>query len=233
MALYAIGDLHLSTAVDKPMDVFGEAWSNHASRLADEWSKNVHEDDVVLIPGDISWGMTLEEAKPDLEWIAALPGKKIMIRGNHDYWWNGIGKVRNILPDGMYALQNDSLPLSDCVITGTRGWVLPSHPNFNEEDERILKREAHRLRLSLENAAQHGLPIICMIHYPPIGPGEDTTIFTNILEEFPVKLCIYGHLHGFAHRFARNDVHNGITYQLVSGDFLAFRPFRLERSWYK
>ncbi|GMA60713.1 metallophosphoesterase [Alicyclobacillus fastidiosus] len=166
MALYAIGDLHLANTVDKPMDVFGEAWKDHADKIREHWTSIVSPQDTVLIPGDISWAMTLDEVVPDIQWIHSLPGAKVMIRGNHDYWWTGIGKVRSLLPQQMYAIQNDSLSVGDVTVAGTRGWVLPSHPSFQDEDEHILQREVHRLKLSLDHAAKSGQPIICMLHYP-------------------------------------------------------------------
>jgi uncharacterized protein len=232
MALYALGDLHLGTAVDKPMNVFGEQWTDHPRRIAEKWTLKVTDEDTVLIPGDISWAMTLDEAKPDLTWIGQLPGQKILIRGNHDYWWSGIGKVRGILPAGTFALQNDSILIDGISIAGTRGWLLPSHPNFTEDDQHILDREVHRLRLSLESAAQSGENgsgrIVCMLHYPPLAPDGDETVFTKVLEEFDVELCLYGHLHGAAHRFAVNEEIRGVRYQLVSCDYLEFDPMRIE-----
>ncbi|MFB5191229.1 metallophosphoesterase [Alicyclobacillus fastidiosus] len=227
MALYAIGDLHLANSVDKPMDVFGEAWADHADKIRERWTSIVSPEDTVLIPGDISWAMTLDEAVSDIQWIDSLPGAKVMIRGNHDYWWSGIGKVRSILPQQMYAIQNDSLPIEHVTVAGTRGWVLPSHPSFHEEDEHILQREVHRLRLSLDHAAKSGQPIVCMLHYPPLGVDGEETVFTRVLEEYRVELCVYGHLHGGSHRYAFNDTRNGTRYQLVSADYVDFIPVSL------
>ncbi|GEO25712.1 ser/threonine protein phosphatase [Alicyclobacillus acidoterrestris] len=227
MALYAIGDLHLATTVNKPMDVFGDTWTNHTEQIQQHWTATISPSDTVLIPGDISWAMTLDEAAPDLQWVSELPGKKVMIRGNHDYWWSGIGKVRGILLKDMYAIQNDSLPLDGLTIAGTRGWVLPNHPNFSEEDEHILQREIHRLKLSLDHAVKHNHPIVCMLHYPPTGGDGEETVFTQVLESYGVQLCVYGHLHGASHRFAFNGTRNGTRYQLVSADYLQFKPFAL------
>ncbi|EPZ48881.1 metallophosphoesterase [Alicyclobacillus acidoterrestris] len=225
MALYAIGDLHLATTVNKPMDVFGDTWTNHTEQIRQHWTATISPSDTVLIPGDISWAMTLDEAAPDLQWVSELPGKKVMIRGNHDYWWSGIGKVRGILLEDMYAIQNDSLQLDSLTVAGTRGWVLPNHPSFSEEDEHILQREVHRLKLSLDHAAKHNHPIVCMLHYPPTGSDGEETVFTQVLESYGVQLCVYGHLHGASHRFAFNGTRNGTRYQLVSADYLQFKPF--------
>lgn len=227
MTIFAIGDLHLSHAVPKPMDVFGDTWTNHTQHIESNWNAQVLDTDTVLIPGDISWAMTLQEALPDLKWIGSLPGNKVMIRGNHDYWWNGIGKVRGIMPPRTYAIQNDSVVSSTYSICGTRGWLLPSHPNFSNEDEHMVNREVHRLRLSLEHAAKKGLPIICMIHYPPIAPHGCSTPFTDVIEAYPVTYCIYGHLHGSAHRFATNVTRGTVRYQLVSADYVHFSPVPL------
>lgn len=228
MTIFAIGDLHLSHAVDKPMDIFGDTWRNHTEQIQSNWTNVISNSDTVLIPGDISWAMTLDEALPDLEWIATLPGRKIMIRGNHDYWWNGIHKIRKILPHGIDVIQNDSIVAEGYSVCGTRGWVLPNHPNFNLDDERMISREVHRLRLSLEDTTRSGLPIICMIHYPPISPDGLQTPFSELIETFPVQYCIYGHLHGSAHRFAMNTTHNDVIYRLVSADYIRFSPVPLE-----
>ncbi|MCL6442816.1 MAG: metallophosphoesterase [Alicyclobacillus sp.] len=228
MALYALGDLHLGQAVDKPMDVFGPSWENHADRIHSAWCSLVSPDDTVLIPGDISWAMTLEEAQHDLHWIAELPGKKVMIRGNHDYWWHGISKVRRVLPSGMIAIQNDAFDIGDAVVCGTRGWVLPTHPKFEPNDDTIFRREVQRLRLSLQQARPYGKPIVVMMHYPPCGQTGASTAFTDVLTEFGVTVCLYGHLHGTAHRFAFEGEKGGVRYRLVSADYVQFSPVRIE-----
>ncbi|MCL6453284.1 MAG: metallophosphoesterase [Alicyclobacillus sp.] len=222
--LYALGDLHLASASAKPMDVFGDKWRDHAARIRDHWQQIVRDEDVVLVPGDISWAMTLPEAALDLAYLGNLPGQKVLIRGNHDYWWNGIGKVRKALPSGLYALQNDALRLADITLCGTRGWLLPTHPQFTEEDWRLYEREAHRLRMSLEAATRLGGPLVCMIHYPPLGPDGGSTLFTDLLETYRVSVCVYGHLHGHAHVHRCPPERSGVRYQLVSADFVDFRP---------
>ncbi|MCL6518115.1 metallophosphoesterase [Alicyclobacillus sp.] len=227
MALFAIADLHLAQAVDKPMDVFGPEWDGHPEKIREAWCQMVSDTDIVLLPGDISWAMTMDEALPDLRWIGALPGIKVMIRGNHDYWWSGIGKVRRVLGPNHYAIQNDALALGDWAICGTRGWLLPSHPKFTETDETIYRREANRLKLSLDAAKQLGRPIVAMLHYPPCGELGETTVFTELLVEYGVQLCVYGHLHGPAHRFAVEGLADGVEYRLVSADYVGFKPVPL------
>lgn len=224
MKLFAIGDLHLSHASDKPMDVFGPAWDDHASRIAEAWHACVSEEDAVLIPGDISWALQLEDARPDLDFIAALPGKKVIMRGNHDYWWNSLSKVKNILPGGMYALQNDAIELGDAVITGSRGWMCPGSAGFDPEtDKKIYDREAIRLGMSLERAAS-GKRIISMLHYPPFNEKRNSSAFTDLFEKHGVERVVYGHLHGKSCRNAFEGVREGIEYTLCSADHIGFVP---------
>ncbi|MCL6592976.1 MAG: metallophosphoesterase [Alicyclobacillus sp.] len=228
MALFALADLHLSNAVDKPMDVFGPEWEGHVEKIERAWRTRVKDEDIVLLPGDLSWAMTLEEALPDLRWIASLPGEKVMIRGNHDYWWSGIGKVRQHAGPRMHALQNDALALGGYALCGSRGWLLPTHPKFTEADAVIYAREIHRLRLSLTAAQQLGLPKIALMHYPPCSYLGEVTEFTKLLADFGVRLCVYGHLHGPAHRYAVEGVVDGVEYRLVSADYTHFQPVRLD-----
>lgn len=227
MAIYALGDLHLSHAVDKPMGIFGMDWEGHAEKIRQQWREVVQDTDLVLIPGDISWAMTLDEALPDLDFIGELPGDKVMIRGNHDYWWNGIGKLRAVLPSQCFAIQNDAQEIGDFVVCGSRGWMSPSHPKFTDEDETIYHREIGRLKMSLQAAAKVHKEILAMLHYPPCGPDGEDSPFTKLLEEFGVTTCVYGHLHGAAHRFAFEGAKNGVQYNLVSADYLRFAPFKL------
>jgi predicted phosphohydrolase len=226
--LFALGDLHLSHSVQKPMDIFGSVWENHAAQISQNWISTVTDEDTVLLPGDLSWAMTLNEAIADLHWLDRLPGKQIMIRGNHDYWWSGIGRVRSQLSDKQIAIQNDAVVAQDYAVCGSRGWLLPSHPKFQDSDEAIFRRETERLRLSLEVARQFDRPIIVMLHYPPCSDAQPDTAFTQLLEAYSVRLCIYGHLHGPAHRFAFEGSKNGVVYRLVSADYLGFKPLPLE-----
>lgn len=206
------------------MDVFGAHWEHHAERIATAWRDTIEATDTILIPGDISWAMNLPEASADLDYIAALPGRKILIRGNHDYWWHAIGKVRSRLHPSVMALQNDAVTVDGVSVCGTRGWLVPGHPKFTDDDEKIYRREVERLRLSLRAGAASGLPLVVMLHYPPAGSASEDTLFTQLLEEYSVTLCVYGHLHGASHRFRIEGEHNGVRYQLVSADFIAFQP---------
>ncbi len=231
MSLYAIGDLHLPGGEDKPMSVFGPQWENHVSRIAESWREMVREEDTVLIPGDISWAMKMTEALEDLKGIAALPGRKVMIRGNHDYWWSSISRLRSALPPGFTALQHDAADLGDWVVCGTRGWTIPTgEAPLNPEDEKIYLRENVRLELALDSAERmaKGRPLIVMIHYPPLYETERSSGFTRLMEEHGVSLCVYGHLHGAGIRAGFNGVENGILYRLTSCDSLGFRPLKLE-----
>ncbi len=225
MAIYAIGDLHFPGGQEKPMDVFGSHWDDHVSRIISQWKKTVSPNDLVLIPGDISWAMHFEQAKEDLLLIAQLPGEKILLRGNHDYWWNSIGKIRAWLPEGMHALQNDSIVWNGIRICGTRGWVFPT-PQYtlSETDLKIYNRELIRLELSLQQAQDDQLPILAMLHYPPLLKDTACTAFSDLLEQYQVAACCYGHLHdtGIANGF--QGIRNGISYHLVSCDSIAFTP---------
>lgn len=225
MRLFAIGDLHLPGGQEKPMDVFGDHWEDHFSRIAQDWRSRVAEDDVVLIPGDTSWAMQLGEAIPDLNAIGDLPGQKLLIKGNHDYWWTGIGQVRRSLPPGMQAIQHDAVDVGDAVICGTRGWAYPTEEApLAPEDERIFNREIIRLRLALEAAVKLAgeRPIVVMLHYPPLYIADRDTPFAEVLEKYPVHTVVYGHLHGAGVRAGFNGVHHGVRYMLTSCDSLGF-----------
>lgn len=230
MKLFAIGDLHLPGGGEKPMDVFGAKWENHFARIAEDWRCRVEPGDIVLIPGDISWAMHLQDAVEDLEHIGALPGRKIIIRGNHDYWWSGITKVRQVLPKGMYALQNDALLLDGYVFCGTRGWTLPSASVAVAEEERIFRREVMRLEMTLDDAKRKGgdVPIVALIHYPPMDEKQRDSEFTKLFEAYGVERVVYGHLHDAGLRFGFTGLRNGIYYDQVSCDGLNFALKLLE-----
>ena len=208
------------------MDVFGEHWKDHFQRIQADWMARVCPDDVVLLPGDISWAMRLEEAKDDLDSIGALPGTKLLLRGNHDYWWNSISRVRRALGEGMYALQNDSLLTGGHLFAGSRGWTLPGG-EFSEEDSRIYNRERLRLEMSLQHARRRDaqMPITAMMHYPPLTDEEPG--FSDLLEKYGVSDCVYGHLHGAAIYGAVRGQRGSVRYHQVSCDGLGFRLYAL------
>lgn len=225
MRLFAIGDLHLPGGDEKPMDVFGDHWEDHFAKIAQDWQQRVTEEDVVLIPGDTSWAMQLASAVPDLQAIDALPGRKILIKGNHDYWWGGIGQVRRALPEGMQAIQHDVVDLGDAVVCGTRGWAYPTEETpLSQEDERIFNREMIRLELALQSAVKIAgeRPIVVMLHYPPLYNLDKDTPFTRVLEKYPVHTVVYGHLHGAGIRAGFTGEWQGIRYLLASCDSLGF-----------
>ena len=221
MKIYAISDLHISTNTNKPMDVFGGNWVGYLDKIKCDWQEKVTDDDLVLIGGDISWAMNLDDAKKDVESLKDLKGIKVMIKGNHDYWWSGIGKVRDMLPQGFYALQNDSIRFDGVVICGSRCWSVPGSPDFNEQDRKIYLRETERLKLSLSSAKkimQDGDKLVALVHYPPFNVKREDSEFTKIFEEFGVDTVIYGHLHGKSVRADKIVVKNGIKYYLTSCD---------------
>lgn len=231
MKIFAISDFHLSfnENINKPMHVFGAGWDDHANRLRRAWLERVSEDDVVIIPGDISWGLRLEEAMDDIEWIHNLPGTKIISKGNHDLWWARIHYL-NTLYDDVIFLQNDSYYVEELntVICATRGWPYPGSSEYSEHDEKMYRREILRLRMGLESArakAPKDARIIVALHYPPSDTAGMETEFTKTLEEFGVSVCVYGHLHG-VNAFAtgiKGD-HRGVKYMLVSIDYLSAVP---------
>lgn len=225
MRIYSISDLHLSGMSDKPMDVFGSGWENHFEKIKADWTKKVTDDDVVLICGDISWGTDLEEGLFDLKRLACLKGKKIFIRGNHDYWWNGITKLRDRAPDGtFYFLQNDCVRLDGAVICGSRGWACPGSADYTERDERLYLREAERFKLcfkEVEKVRREGDKLLVMIHYPPFSAKSPETLFTKMFEEAGADKVIFGHIHGETY-FPYRTVKNGIEYVLTSCDKVGF-----------
>ncbi len=225
MRIYAIGDLHLPGGQEKPMEVFGAHWENHFEKIRADWESRVEENDVVLLPGDTSWAMSMEDAKDDIARIMALPGRKMLLRGNHDYWWSSLTRVRMLLPEGNRAIQNDAFDLGDFVVCGSRGWLLVSENAGESQDKKVFEREKIRLELSLQDAEKkaQGKPIVCMMHYPPFLSGEGDTDFTRLLEKYRVKLCVYGHLHSDGVKMGFNGERNGIQYRLVSCDALDFR----------
>ena len=206
------------------MDVFGGNWVNYLEKIFEDWSNKVKDDDLVLIGGDISWAMNVEDAVEDLNLLAKLKGKKIMIKGNHDYWWSGINKVRDILPEDFYALQNDCVKFKDVIICGSRLWSVPGSTDFKEQDRKIYLREAERLKLSLKAAKrlqENGEKIISLVHFPPFNIKKEDTIYTSLFEEYGVSAVIYGHLHGKVVKAEKEVIKNNVTYYLTSCDLVA------------
>ncbi len=233
MSIYAIADLHLSFNHPKPMDVFGDNWENHAEKIKDNWIKFVKQEDTVLIPGDFSWETYLEDTYQDFEFLNSLPGKKILLKGNHDYWWTTVTNIRNYLKENNFntieILYNNSYEIEDYLIAGTRGWDYTK-----KEDLKIINREINRLEISLKNAKikDPNKPIIACMHYPPISKNYINNEFEQkivyLLKEYNVKKCLYGHLHSTAHAQAINGEKEGITFQLVSADYLDFKLFKVD-----
>jgi len=211
-------------ALDKPMDIFGPQWHDHTTKIYRRWVDTVTPEDVVLVPGDISWAMTLEDASYDLEFLGLLPGKIIMIQGNHDYWWHSISRVRKALPPNVHAIQNDGILMGDTYFAGTRGWVCPGSAGFTQHDQKIYLRELKRLELSLQTVDRRAKKIIVMMHFMPVNDLHDRNDFINLLEKYGVEHCVYGHLHQGAFQQKLPDEKWGIRFSLVSADFLDFQP---------
>ncbi len=225
MKVFAISDLHLSGLADKPMDIFGSNWEGHFDKICADWRGKVSDDDVVLLCGDTSWGTTLEEGVYDLERLKGLKGKKVFIRGNHDYWWNGISKLRASSPDdSFYFLQNDCVRFGDIIICGSRGWSCPGSSDYGAQDEKLYLREAERFKLcfsQVNKIKREGDTLLAMIHYPPMGVKLAPTLFTDLFEENGVNKVVFGHIHGETY-FPFRTVKNGIEYILTSCDKVGF-----------
>ncbi len=230
MKVFSISDLHLSGLSDKPMDVFGAGWEGHFEKIKADWQSRVTDDDIVLICGDISWGTTLDEGLYDIRSLKELKGKKVFIKGNHDYWWNGITKIRRSAPDDtFYFLQNDCVKLGDLIICGSRGWTCPGSNDFTENDMRLYRREAERFKLcfsAVEKVRGEGDTLIALIHYPPFSLKNPDTEFTKLFEENGVQKVVFGHIHGETY-FPFRTEKNGIEYVLTSCDKVNFTLQRI------
>lgn len=224
MSIWAIGDLHLSGFAPKPMDVFGPHWLHHWDKIQEFWHRHIGKADTVLLAGDHSWAMRLAEAIIDLEQIATLPGKKILIRGNHDYWWDTVSKVNKAAPPGILAIQANFTAVGNWAICGTRGWLCPGTQPLSAQDTKIHLRELGRLELALSQAKSNGFTeLIALLHYPPVNELHQSSGFTDLLAQYQVKHCIYGHLHDISAQNAYEGLHDGISYHLVACDHLDFR----------
>lgn len=227
MKVFAISDFHLSINNPKPMDIFGEVWNNYLDTISSFWNTNVTNDDVMLIAGDISWAMTLDAVLPDLDYLASFPGKKVLLKGNHDYWWHSVSALRGVLPYGMYAVQNDCVRIGDRLICGSRGWTTPESKSFTDADKKIYDREVIRLKLSLEEMKKQrsaGDRVIAMMHFPPFNSRFEETPFTRLMTEYEVDAVVYGHLHGKKARTTPRLTLGGVDYLLTSCDQIENTP---------
>ncbi|MDR0570055.1 MAG: metallophosphoesterase [Clostridiales Family XIII bacterium] len=225
MSIFAIGDTHLSLSGEKPMDVFGGEWENHAERLKKNWEESIGPDDVVIVAGDVSWALKQEEAIDDLMWLAALPGKKVLVKGNHDLWWASVSRL-NALDPSLFFIQNNFYDAGGVAICGSRGWLCPGDSEFTEHDEKIYKRELLRLEASLGAAEKAGFKEkIVAMHYPPANDRKEVSGFCSLIRDYGAGTVVYGHLHGQEsfRKGVQGDFY-GARYALVSLDFLGCRP---------
>ena len=231
MKVFAISDLHLSGKADKPMNVFGPGWDGHFEKIKADWVSKVGDEDVVLLGGDTSWGMYLDEGMFDVAALAPLPGRKVLIRGNHDFWWNGITRVRASAPDESFTfLQNDCVKIGKFIIAGSRGWTCPGSTDFTEHDMSLYLREGERFKLcfnEVRKVREEGDILIALIHYPPFNVKLEDTLFTRLFEENRVDKVVFGHLHGASYFPIRSEK-NGITYHLTSCDKTRFSLTQIE-----
>ena len=227
MSLYAIGDLHLSLGGDKPMDVFGERWENHVEKLKDGFAE-IGPEDVTVLCGDLSWAMSIDRAREDFLFIHSLPGKKIVLKGNHDYWWSTASKAYSFFAengiDSIEILNNNCIFYGDTAICGTRGWFYEQERG-QEHDKKIMARELLRLETSLKAAGEREK--LVFLHYPPKYGSYECGGILSLLERYGARRCCYGHLHGRCHRSAFQGVLRGTEYSLVSEDYLLFRPKKI------
>lgn len=226
MAIYTIGDLHLSLGCEKPMDIF-PGWQGYMEKLERNWITLVRPEDTVVLAGDTSWAMKLEDTTSDFAFLQRLPGQKLLLKGNHDYWWTTVKKMERFLQekgfDSLHILHNNSVPVEGLAVCGTRSWMFDvGEPH----DEKVMNRELGRLRASLE-AAPEGAERVAFLHYPPVYPNANAQQVVDLLQEYGVKRCFYGHLHGNAIRFAVQGAVDGIEYRLISADALAFCPYKI------
>lgn len=235
MSIYTIGDLHLSFKDNKPMDIFGDNWENHEEKIKNDWIKKVKEEDLVVLPGDFSWAMYLNNTDEDFKYINQLQGKKLLLKGNHDYWWTTLKSMRNFVKENEFEnidfIYNNSYEFENNIIVGTRGWSLTD----DSEDKKMIKREVIRLELSIQdgiNKFGKDKPIIAFTHYPPISKTNleknETNEFIRILQQYNIKQCYYGHLHGKSIEEAIEGEYFGIEFRLVSADGLNFKLFKIK-----
>ena len=224
MSLFVIGDTHLSLSVDKPMDIF-KGWTDYVERLESNWNKIVSPEDSVVIPGDISWAMGFNDALKDFSFLNSLNGTKYILKGNHDYWWNTMSKMNKFLSengfDSIRIIHNNAYLVEGFAIGGSRGWF---YDDSSPADQKVISREAGRLRASLKEAEKLGGELIAFLHYPPISATQECEEILSVLKEFPVKRCYFGHLHGFIAPENAKIIYEGIEFNLASADYLTFCP---------
>lgn len=226
MRVFSIADLHLGFAVDKPMSIFGSNWNNHPARIEKSWKTVVNESDMVLIPGDISWGINFTQAEPDLTFLDSLPGTKCISRGNHDYWWSSFRKVSNFVGTSITVLQRNAVDCGPFILAASKGWNTPLWDGYKpSEDAKLYERELARMKMALDKAEQlrkQGQKLIYMMHFPPVANGEPSE-FAELLADSAVSVCLYGHLHGSWCEQV-NMEYKGVKYLLTSADYLNFKP---------
>ncbi len=229
MALYAMGDLHLSLGADKPMDVFGGAWKGYMDKLREGLSIVGPEDTIVLM-GDLSWGLDMEQSANDFAFINAIPGRKIILKGNHDYWWTTATKFYKFCEakgfSNIYILNNNCYEYEDVAICGTRGWFFEEDAAVGSHNDKVFKRELIRLEASLKAAGEKEK--LCFLHYPPRYRGYECPEILNLLQRYGVSACYYGHLHGDSHKLAIEGLHDGVEFRLCAADFVNFYPIRIK-----
>lgn len=227
MALYAIGDLHLCLGAPKPMDIFGGAWVGYMEKLKEGMSVIGPEDTTVLL-GDLSWALDLPSSAADFEWINSIPGRKIILKGNHDYWWSTAAKFNKFCQENefenLYLLNNNCYEYGDYAICGTRGWFF-EEDRSGQHDEKVFKRELIRLEASLKTAGEKTKYVF--LHYPPRYKGYECGEILALLEKYDVKRCFYGHLHGGSHKLAMEGLRDGVDFKLCAADYLGFKPFKV------
>ena len=227
MALYAIGDLHLCLGAPKPMDIFGGNWTGYMEKLKEGMSVITEKDTTVLL-GDLSWALSLEESAADFAWINEIPGRKILLKGNHDYWWSTAAKFRKFCEANRFSdmeiLNNNCFEYDDWAICGTRGWFFEEERS-GTHDEKVFRRELCRLEASLKAAGEKQK--LVFLHYPPKYKGYECREILELLEEYEVRRCFYGHLHGGSHRLALEGLWDGVEYRLVAADYLNFKPYKV------
>lgn len=229
--IYAIADLHLDITKEKDMSVFGGNWENYEEKIFGQWNTIVGDDDLVLVAGDISWAMKLEDAKLDLDRIDKLNGRKIILKGNHDYWWDSLAKINALGYKSLEFLQNNSFKYENSLIVGTRGWESRDSSSFTEDDEKVFQRELFRLDLSIQDAINKYNDfddMIVMMHFPPFDKQLNSNEFEKIFIKYGIKTVVYGHIHGAAAYRMPQGIINGIKYYCVSGDLIDFKPVHIK-----